>query len=134
MPGLKKLQAILDEYDNADESNRKAGTGRVVKEVVTDPKKLKDFQREEAIYAYFKLLVLSSNTKFQKFHQKEYMELCKYLYEIAFGKPAQMVSLPPGENLPLSVTFQIAPKELNGTTDNARQITERSTRTEKETS
>jgi len=133
MPGLKKVQAILEEIEGTDESNKKAGTGRVPKEIVEDPKKLKEYQREQAIYAYLKLLVLSSNVKFQKQHMREYMELCRYLYEVSFGKPSYNINADLGENLPLSVTFQIAPKpELNGKTTNARQITQGNTESAKE--
>lgn len=135
MTGLAKAEALIEQYESADKSNRKAGTGRIAKDVVTDPKKLKEYQREQAIYAYFKLLVLTSNVKFQRQHMREYMELCKYLYEVSFGKPAQMISADLGENLPLNVTFQIAPKpELDGKTINTRQITEGISRPEKETS
>ena len=99
MTGLAKAEALIAQYESADESNRKAGAGRIAKDVVTDPKKLKEYQREQAIYAYFKLLVLTSNTKFQRQHMREYMELCKYLYEVSFGKPSYMVSANLGENL-----------------------------------
>ena len=131
MPGLKKLGAIVEEYENADESNRKAGTGRVAKEVVSDPKKLKEFQREQAIYAYYKLLVLSSNVKFQRLHMKEYMDLCRYLYEVSFGKPSYNINADLGENLPLNVTFQLAPKP-DGKTTERKQITEGNTESAKE--
>lgn len=135
MTGLAKAEALVAQYESTDESNRKSGTGKIAKDVVTDPKRLKEYQREQAIYAYFKLLVLTSNTKFQHQHMREYMDLCKYLYEVSFGKPSYTLSADLGENLPLNVTFQIAPKpELNGKTVNTRQITEGISRSEEETS
>jgi len=135
MGGLSKAETILEKFENTDESNRKAGTGRVPKEILIDPKQLKEFQRQRAIEAYLKLVVLSSNVKFQRQHMREYMDLCRYLYEVSFGKPAYNVNADLGESLPLHVTFQLAPKpELNGKTANTRQITQGNTESAKERS
>ena len=141
---FSRAETLLQELESKDKSNKKVGTGRLPTEkdrtggdVVDDPVKLKKYQREYAIYAYFRLVKLTNNLPFQKYHQKEYMELNKYLYEVSFGKPAQTVIADLGEHLPLNVMFQIAPKpkELtNGKTDRAGTDTERSPAGSKETS
>jgi len=136
MPGLPRAEALLEQYESADKSNRKAGTGRMPQAIVKDPKLFKEFQQNRAKEAYMKLVVLSSNVKFQRVHMREYMDLCKYLYEVSFGKPSYTLSADLGENLPLNVTFQIAskPELTDGKTANTRQITEGISRPEKETS
>lgn len=143
MPGLKKAEALLEEYLNSDKSNRLSGTGRVAHEILTDPKKFKDFQKEQGQYGYMRLVVQCSNPTFQKRFPKDYMEYNKYLYEVPYGKPATIITADFGENLPLNVTFQVAAKpavvegkfkELtDGKTTNGTEATEGISGTEKET-
>ena len=135
MAGLPKAEALIELYESADKSNRKAGTGRMPKEIINDPKKFKEYQQDRAKEAYMKLIVLSSNVKFQRQHMREYMTLCTYLYEVSYGKPSYTLSADLGENLPLNVTFQIAQRpELNGKTADTKQITQGNTESAKERS
>lgn len=138
MPGLKKAEALLEEYLSSDKSNRLSGTGRVAHEILTDTKKFKEFQKEQGQYGYMRLVVQCSNPTFQKRFPKDYMEYNKYLYEAAFGKPATIITAADlGGNLPLNVNFIVAPnpKELtDGKTTNGTEITEGISRTEAETS
>ena len=135
MPGLKKAEALLEEYLSSDKSNRLSGTGRVAHEILTDPKKFKDFQKEQGQYGYMRLVVQCSNPTFQKRFPKDYMEYNKYLYEAAFGKPAQTVVADLGD-MPMNINFLVAPrpKELNGKTANGTEITTGISGTEEATS
>ena len=140
---FSRAETLLQELESKDKSNKKVGTGRLPTEkdrtggdVVDDPVKLKKYQREYAIYAYFRLVKLTNNLPFQKYHQKEYMELNKYLYEVSFGKPAQTVIADLGE-MPMNINFLVAPKpkELtDGKTNNGTETTTGNTGTEETTS
>lgn len=140
---FSRAETLLQELESKDKSNKKVGTGRLPTkkdrtggDVVDDPVKLKKYQREYAIYAYFRLVKLTNNLPFQKYHQKEYMELNKYLYEVSFGKPAQTVIADLGE-MPMNINFLVAPKKkelTDGKTDNGTEITTGISGTEEATS
>ena len=135
MAGLAKAEVLLEAYLKADKSNRLSGTGRVAHEILTDPQKFKEFQREQGQYAYMRIVYLCANPTFQKQHMDKYADYNKYLYEASHGKPATIISADLGENLPLNVTFQIAQRpELNGKTADTKQITQGNTESAKERS
>ena len=137
MAGLPKAEALIKKYEAVSSvfplygGKKKSGTGHTPKEILADTKLWKEYQQARGKEAYLQMVEQLLDEKYHKQHPKEYVDLCKYIYETAFGKPAQTVIADLGD-MPMNINFLMAPKpkELSdGKTTNGTEITKGNTGT-----